>query len=143
MVRQGAAAASGASGEATDVPTQPSQPANAGTSGSDEAEEGAALQSAIRTLMDPGSGAFRSVSNALAGALSLHMLLGPAAVSGDAGMGRAVGALLGRVGAGPLAPDVAALAERLLAITAVSEAVHGLLYQAVYQVAQPQSEGQP
>jgi hypothetical protein len=147
MVRQGAPAptspGASAPAQATEPGSHPTQPAAAGPGGSDEAEESAALQAAIRTLMDPASGAFRSVSNALAGALSLHLLLGPAAVAGDPAVGRAVGSLLGRVGAGPLASDVGPLAERLLAVTAVSEAVHGVLYQAIYQVAQAPADQQP
>jgi hypothetical protein len=81
-------------------------------------------------------GAFRSISNALAAALAVRLLLGPSAVDAPSAAGaedeaaalaasQAVARLLGRVGASALGPDVAALARKLLAMCAVSEAVHG------------------
>ncbi|EFJ46555.1 hypothetical protein VOLCADRAFT_92991 [Volvox carteri f. nagariensis] len=103
----------------------------------------------VQSLVDPASGAFRSITNALAAALLAHITLGTptppttqqtqGSVAGASGGGfgggpaAAVAAmLLGRVGASHLAADVAALGAQLLALCAVNEAVHGELYEEMY-----------
>ncbi|KXZ46916.1 hypothetical protein GPECTOR_39g410 [Gonium pectorale] len=70
----------------------------------------------------PGSSAGRSVGTSS----------GTTTGSGGGVAGAAAAALLGRVGASGLAPDVAALGGRLLALCAVNEAVHGELYERLY-----------
>ncbi len=96
----------------------------------DAVADEAALGAAFRALMNPSSAAFTSISNALAGSLAVHLLLGGAAVAADAGgAGRAVAALLGRVGAGALAGEVAALAGRLARVCGMTERVFAPAYE--------------
>ncbi|GIM13440.1 hypothetical protein Vretimale_16492, partial [Volvox reticuliferus] len=124
--------------------------AMAGVAGNEEAE--GRLRSAFMSLVEPGAGAFRSITNALAASLLLYITLGvpaahgsgsAAAASGSASHGVAAPAsmvLLGRVGASGLAADVAALGEQLLMLCAVNEAVHGDLYEEMYvQVAEQEA----
>ena len=107
------------------------------------------LRQGLLRVVDPAGPAFRSLSNALAASTLLHMLLGregavavpvPAAtgVAEDpavssppqvqqqqrVGVDAMVARLLGRVGGGIVAVDVAELAARLLALAGVTEAVH-------------------
>jgi len=151
-----AAAASGGTAAAPShsAPTDGSTaPGSAGgppsvTTGTAEEEE-RSMRRAFSTLMSTNGAAFRSISNAIAAALAVRLLLGPAAVDNpvsetsnngaEMSARRAVSLLLGRVGASALSPDVAALARKLLAICAVSEAVHGPIYAALA----PQEEPAP
>ncbi len=85
-----------------------------------------------QSLVDPSSAAFRSLANALAASLLLHVALGTGAAAPGGGeplASRAATALLARVGAAALAGDVAALGGRLLSLCAVNEAVHGEAYE--------------
>lgn len=93
----------------------------------------AALGAALQSLLDPRSTAFRSVSNALAAALTVHLVAGAGGVaateSGVPGVvARSVAVLLARVGAAPLGAEVRALASRLAEVCAVSESVFEPLY---------------
>ena len=107
------------------------------------------LRQGLLRVVDPAGPAFRSLSNALAASTLLHMLLGregavavpmpaatgvaeePAVASPPqvqqqqrVGVDAMVARLLGRVGGGIVAVDVAELAARLLALAGVTEAVH-------------------
>lgn len=82
-------------------------------------------------IVDPDTAAFRAIRNALSTSLAAHLLYGPAAIAADGGASAAVQALLGRVGAGALAADVASLAGQLASIAAVNEAVHAQLLPAL------------
>ncbi|GBF92073.1 hypothetical protein Rsub_04420 [Raphidocelis subcapitata] len=85
------------------------------------------------SVVDPSSAAFRSIRGALSSALLAHALYGRAALSGDGDAARAAGAALARVGAGPLAGDVAALGERVGLVAGVVEAVWGDALEALLQ----------
>lgn len=82
-------------------------------------------------IMNPGSKALRSITNALSTALLLHLLLGAPLLAAEPELARDVGAVLNKIGAGAVAADVAALASELCALAAVNEAVHG---GSVYQL---------
>ena len=116
----------------------------------------AQLKQSLLRVVDPAGPAFRSLSNAFAASLLLHVLLGEngevsATRGGISGGGSSsqsesegpqgetapvgelprrvsVGAmsarLLGRVGGGIVAGDLAQLAGSLLALTGITEAVH-------------------
>ncbi len=117
---------------------------DATTPAADAVAEEAALGTAFRALMNPSSAAFTSISNALAAALSLHLLLGSAAVAADAGgSAGAVAAVLGRVGAATMADDVASLAQKLATLCAVSENVFGPVYASLDPLTSQSSSQEP
>jgi len=76
------------------------------------------LKSSLLRMVDPNSGAFRSLANGLSAALLAHMLTG--GMGGQSGAARA----LGRIGATVVAEDLAALGSKLLKLAGVNEAVH-------------------
>ncbi len=80
----------------------------------------AQLKTALQRIVDPSGPAFKSLSNALAAALLLHMCLGGPDVE-EAMAAR----VLGRVGGGVVAQEAKALAADLLLFAGVVEAVHG------------------
>jgi hypothetical protein len=67
--------------------------------------QGLALEPQVRQvfmgIVDPSSGPYRSIRQALAAALLAHLLHGGAAVAADERLGRGLSALLGKVGARP------------------------------------------
>jgi len=79
------------------------------------------------TIVNPEAAAFCSIRNAIACALAAHLLYGRGALAADGAAKAACLGLLGRVGAAPLAEDVADLGTRLAAVAAVNEGVHGEL----------------
>jgi hypothetical protein len=77
------------------------------------------------TIVNPEASAFKSIRSGITAALAAHLLYGRAAMAADGSAASSCGAVLGRVGAAALAADVAELGQRLAAVAAVCEAVHG------------------
>lgn len=91
------------------------------------------------TIVDPEASAFKSIRSGMTAALAAHMLYGRAALAADGSAGAACSSVLGRVGAAALSEDVADLGQRLVAVAAVCEAVHGSTL-AVLAIATPSSQ---
>ncbi|GFH19922.1 uncharacterized protein HaLaN_16954 [Haematococcus lacustris] len=91
-------------------------------------EEEAVLSRSFKALVEPGSVAFSAVKEALSRVLTLHLLLGPLAIRQEPAVRRAAASMLAQEGAAVVAEDLAQLAQQLLALCGVSEAVHGEVY---------------
>ncbi|KAL6747933.1 hypothetical protein V8C86DRAFT_1238533 [Haematococcus lacustris] len=91
-------------------------------------EEEAALSRSLKALVEPGSVAFSAVKEALSRVLTLHLVLGPVAIRHEPAVRRAAASMLAQEGAAVVAEDLAQLAQQLLALCGVSEAVHGEVY---------------
>ena len=77
---------------------------------------------ALKRMLTRGSTGYRALSGGLTRVLLQLLLDGQMAPA-------ALAAALGRVGAGALTAEVSKVAQQLGAIAAVSEAVHGKLYE--------------
>lgn len=112
-----------------DLAAELSRLAERSTAQQADAASEASMQAALNRMLTRSSGAFKAMCNGLATALQMLLLAGPEAVKGSAEVGAVLGSVLARCGAGHLKSEVVELAVKLDAVAALSEAVHGGVYQ--------------
>uniref|UniRef100_A0A061SEL8 T-complex protein 11 n=1 Tax=Tetraselmis sp. GSL018 TaxID=582737 RepID=A0A061SEL8_9CHLO len=100
----------------------------AASGGSEDAAHGA-----LRAVLSPSSGALAALAGGLGSALSLYLLM-PGGVDGNGPAEAEVERSLSRCGGTVLRAEVQSVAKDVAQIAAVTEAVHGAIYETLYSM---------